>query len=375
MMDQKWLQLLQKMVDINSGTGNLAGSEKIRQLLVPEFESLGFQTRVETVQENHRVLICDFPGEKPQLALVGHIDTVFPSHSPFQKMRIEGDRVIGPGVIDMKGGIVLLLHLLHTLKGSIDLGKIRILLNDDEEIGSRYSKNLFKELAAGVPFGLVFEPGLPDRSLVSSESGVLRMELKVKGVPAHAGLEHEKGVNAGLELAHKLVKLSALTDYSKGLTLSVGTLQGGTAVNVVCENASAELDIRYVQNEDLEYIQKELEKVRREMTVRSAEGGVPPTAELETLAHLPSFPQTSAQGLFPFLHDALDETGQDIRCQHVGYGSDANHLAQTGMSLLVGLGLYGGGMHTHDEFMSVASYEQRLKLGQALIKRILKAAS
>jgi glutamate carboxypeptidase len=370
-IESKWLNLLQSVVDINSGSGNTVGSDQVRQLLIPEFEALGFRFHIHSVHENHRVLVFDFPDSQPTLLLVGHLDTVFPPHSSFQKLKIEGNQLIGPGVIDMKGGIVLLLNILSRLKSEIDLKAIRIVINDDEEIGSAYSHGLLKELGKGMPYGLVFEPGLPDRSIVTSESGALWMELKVDGVAAHAGLEHKKGVNAGMELAHKLVKLSSLTNYSRGLTFSVGTLQGGSRANVVCEHASAKIDIRYVEKEDLDHILEELERIRAEMTIQGNETGALPTAEIRTLAIVPSFARSSAESLFPFLRAAQKETGQQIHGQHVGYTSDANHLAQTGMSLLVGLGPYGGGMHTDHEFMSLESYSERLDFGKSLVRSIL----
>lgn len=370
----KYLELLESIVNLNSGTGNSSGCDRVRELLIPHFEKLGYQTTLHTVHPDHKVLVFDFPESKPELMLVGHLDTVFPPDSHFQKFEDLGDRVTGPGVIDMKGGVVLLLNLLSDFHSDLNLKsilrKIRIVLNDEEEIGSPHSKELLKKLGKESPYGLVFEPGLPDRSIVTSEAGVFWFELHVKGAAAHAGLEHHKGVNAGLELAHKLTQLSTLTDYSRNLTVNIGTLKGGTRTNVVCDHAVASIEVRYAQEKDLTHVQKELGKIVSTMTVSSAETGEKPRAEIKPLAQAPCFTARSSEKLLPFFHKAEQQTHQSIPCKHVGYSSDANHLAQTGMSLLVGLGPYGGGMHTHHEFMLKSAYLERLELGKALIRAL-----
>ena len=206
-----WQALLEKLVNINSGTRNIDGLDANRQVLIPEFEKLGFEVTTHDLKDGHKLLSMVVPGSKPEVLLMGHIDTVFKKDSDFQKFEVRGDRIYGPGVIDMKAGIVLMLDLLKRFKNTGQLGKFIVIINDDEEIGSPYSKDLVKKLVAGVKTGLVFEPGLPGGAVVTSHSGVYWLTLSVEGKAAHAGLEPEKGINACLELSEKVVRISKLS--------------------------------------------------------------------------------------------------------------------------------------------------------------------
>lgn len=368
----RWEGLLEKLVDINSGTQNVEGLEQVRSVLIPEFEALGFVTTSTDLGEGRKLLSFQLPGSTPELLLVGHLDTVFEKTTgPAQRLRRQGDRLSGPGVIDMKGGVVLMLDVLESLKDTGLLQHIKVVLNDDEETGSPRSKEALRQAAQGLRYALVFEPGLPDGSVVASQSGVRWLRLTVKGRGAHAGLEPERGVNACVEASHKASRLDALTSFQKGLTVNVGTLSGGTKPNIVCEEASLMLDIRYRQEADWVATLKRIERIQREMTVSNPLLGVSPTATLETVAELPSLTPERTRELRERVAQAAASVGQRIEARHVGYGSDGNHLAESGIQLLVGLGPYGGGMHTQDEFLSLKGYAKRRSLNRALIQRIL----
>jgi glutamate carboxypeptidase len=153
----------------------------------------------------------------------------------------------------------------------------------------------------------------------------------------------------------------------------VGTMAGGTKPNIVCEEASLMLDVRYRQEADLVSTLKRIERIRREMTVSNPVLGVSPTATLETVAELPGLPPERTRELRELASQAAASVGQRIEARHVGYGSDGNHLAESGIELLVGLGPYGGGMHTQDEFLSLRGYARRRSLNRALIQRILSS--
>jgi acetylornithine deacetylase/succinyl-diaminopimelate desuccinylase-like protein len=311
------------------------------------------------------------PDAKPELLLVGHLDTVFEKTSPFQGLRRQGDRLIGPGVIDMKGGVVLMLDVLGSLRDTGLLPRVKVVLNDDEEIGSPASKQALTQAAKGIPYTLVFEPGLPDGSVVASQSGVRWLKLAVKGRGAHAGMDPQSGVNACVEASHKAVRLNALTSFQRGLTVNVGTMTGGTKPNIICEEASLMLDVRYIQDADLQATLKQIERIQKEAVVSNPKLGVSPTATLETVAELPSLPPERTRELRELASQAATSVGQRLKAKHVGYASDGNHLAQTGTQLLVGLGPYGGGMHTAEEFLSLRGYAQRRSFNRALIQKIL----
>jgi glutamate carboxypeptidase len=371
-VEARYLALLQKLVQINSGTENTEGLEETRKLIVPELEELGFSPRAFTT-EGRKTLAFDFPGEKPRVLLVGHIDTVFPPASPFQKATVEGDRVRGPGVIDMKGGVVLLLNALALIQQAEPeaLKKIRIVINDDEETGSITSQARIVELGQGIPYGLVFEPGLPDGSLVTSLSGVLKLDLRVKGKAAHAGLDHAQGINACVELGAKLERIARLTDYAKRLTVSAGVIQGGTKRNVVCEEASAQIDIRYLEKADLAAALGRIRKIARESVVRNS-AGQGTTSEVKEFGIRAAVAPRASREVFTIARQVAGKMGRPIRGAHVGYVCDANELAEAGMSILAGLGPVGGGMHTDQEFMSIPSYEERLQLSVQLIRALVQ---
>ncbi|MCP4309580.1 MAG: M20 family metallopeptidase, partial [bacterium] len=364
--------LLEKIVNINSGTRNIEGLDANRQVLIPEFEKLGFAVTTHNLEDGHKVVSMVVPGGKPELLLMGHIDTVFPEDSDFQEYDVQDERIVGPGIIDMKAGIVMMLDVARAFKDTDQFGKLMIIINDDEEIGSPYSKALVKDLAADLPAGLIFEPGLPGGAVVTSHSGVYWLTLSVEGRAAHAGLEPQKGINACLELSDKVVRVSGLTDYAKKLTVNVGTIEGGTKHNVVCENAEAGIDIRFVEKQDLTRTLDAIQAITDEMTVYSELLNAAPTARLEILVEISSMPGSSTERLFGLLEIAGAEVNQEVSGSHAGYTSDANHLADTGMDLLVGLGPYGEGMHTDSEYLTIATYDERLELAVALVRQILK---
>ena len=366
-----WKALLEEVVNINSGTQNIDGLEAVRQVLIPEFEKLGLEATTYDLDDGHKLLTMAAPDAKPEVLLMGHIDTVFPKESEFQRFALQGDRLYGPGVIDMKGGIVLMRDLIANFSGTDELKKFVVMINDDEEIGSPYSKELLKKLGADIKAGLVFEPGLPDGAVVTSHSGVYWLTLAVEGKAAHAGLEPQLGINACVELSDKVVRLATLSDYDKKLSVNVGKLDGGTKRNVVCEVAKAGIDIRFVEKDDLEKTLAAIQTITDEMTVYNNVLDAAPAASLETLVATPSMPGARTERLYALLQQAGKAVGQQVSGRHVGYTSDANHLADTGMDLLVGLGPYGAGMHTDEEFLTVSTFGERLALTEALVRQML----
>jgi glutamate carboxypeptidase len=368
----EWQTLLEKIVNINSGTQNADGLDAVRQVLIPEFEKLGFQVTTDDVGEGHKVVSMVLPGGEPEVLLMGHIDTVLEKNPAFQTYEVQGDSIAGPGVIDMKAGIVLMLDLRKQFEGTDRLAKFMVIINDDEEIGSPYSKALVKDLVADIGAGLIFEPGLPGGAVVASQSGLVWLTLSVDGKASHAGLEPQLGINACVELSDKVVRMSKLSDYGRKLSVNVGTISGGTKPNVVCESAEARIDMRFVEADDRQKTLAAIQAIVDEMSVYNEVLGAAPTATLETGVDIPSMPPSSTERLYALLQAAGKKTGQEVSGQHVGYVSDANQLTETGMDLLVGLGPYGGGMHTDGEFMTISTYQERLDLAKALVDEILK---
>ena len=368
---EHWMSLLKEVVEINSGTQNVEGSEKVRALFIKEFEKLGYIATTFDMGQGHKVVSFDYPKSRtPKIIFSGHIDTVFTKDSPFQKLVIDGDKVFGPGIIDMKGGVVLMANVLSELNEELRR-QIRIVLNDDEETGSTFSNDKLKELAHGVPFGLVFEPGVSNGNVVSSLAGVHWIELIVHGRAAHAGSDHKKGLNACVALAEKIAEISKFTNYSKNLTVNIGMIGGGTKLNVVCEAASAKIDIRFVNPKDLDKLLHKIQAVVEKKNGVNSFNHEAPVAELKTIVHVPSLTDHSSKELLAIAKKAASSVGLKIEGQHMNYSGDANRLVQTGIRLLVGLGPYGEGYHTDKEFLNADSYPARLQFNKAFVEAIL----
>ena len=365
------LNLLKEIVEINSASENTAGSRKVREILQPHFLKLGFQEKRVPLEGGHELWVMDFPGEKVELLLIGHLDTVFPATSAFQSLRVFPDRLEGPGVIDMKGGVILMLQALEELKDTNLLKKVRIIFNDDEEMGSPFSKEAIHREAAGVRRGLVFEPGRPGGAWVTSQSGVYWFEMVVHGKASHAGQAPEKGVNACVDLSHKIVEVVKLMRLDQGFSISPDVIQGGTKTNIVCDTASVKVDSRYRNPRDLKALRKRIKELSRTSFVRN-DSGQGSTTEVNTLADLPAMTMTSTRDLFKEAQTVGKKMGIKVEGEHAGYGSDANHLAPTGMSLLVGLGPWGDGMHTESETLELRAYDERLVWLKEYLKVLLK---
>lgn len=369
-LDKNIQGLLKDLVDINSASSNREGLELVRKRLQPAFESLGMRTTVHEGKNGHKVITFQ-SGQRPQVMFLGHIDTVFTPGKASPAWDVSDTEIRGAGVIDMKGGIVLMYQVLQQLKakeGQRGLEPFMVVLNDDEETGSAGSKEIIRELADQVEAVLIFEPGLADGGLISAHSGMDWMRLVVKGRAAHAGLEPEKGRNACVELAAKILAIQKLNRFQDRLSVSPDVIEGGTTPNTICEQASVRIDARYPSLVYRDRVRQEMEAIRKNVFS----------------ANIPEAHDFSAQLLFEVTTDPMGpertqdltqefltlarKNGYKLSAQPVGYLSDGNHLTDKKVKLLVGVGPYGGGMHSQSEFMSTASFEQRSRLLQTFLQ-------
>lgn len=364
------LQLLQEVVNINTDSRNPQGLSQVRKILIPYFEALGMVVTHHPLADGRDVLSFETAHAKPSVLLIGHLDTVFPPASPFQSLSQEEGRLIGPGVIDMKGGVVLMLDVLAQLKQTGHLDNVRVALNDDEEIGSSVSRPVLQQLSQGLAYGLVFEPGLEDGAYVSSQSGIRWMKLTTSGKASHAGLEPENGIDACLDLAIKVKKLAELARPEEGLLINPGVIEGGTKPNVVCDHASVTIDVRFQKLADWERTFTALEQISHHSDVYNEKLQQGTRTELTKLAEMPLLAATNTQAVVTQAEAVAEALGQPFKARPVGYGSDGNNIANPTIQILVGLGPYGGGMHSEKEFMLVSSYGQRLAFAAALIRKL-----
>ena len=350
-----WEPLLKELVEINSGTQNVEGLNAIRVILKREFSKLGFEVQEfkSGAKADRVVLVASQKNSTPTVGFFAHIDTVFQKNSEFKNYTRITDRVMGPGVVDMKGGLVLILEILRELSKSNPekLKNIKVLINDDEEIGSPDSKLILEKESEGLTAGFIFEPGNETGALVSSQSGIHWIEIAITGKAAHAGMDHKNGRNACLELAKILPEISAKTNYAHHFTVNVGTLEGGTVANIVCENAKAKLDIRYVNEADLVKLKKLIQNKIKAL----------PMGFVGKIAIPVDIPSLQAARTEKLNHELTKF--QKLNTIHVGYVADSNHLQKVkGLELAVGVGPFGGGMHNTQEFMLIQSFEDRKKL-------------
>ncbi|AOY01922.1 M20/M25/M40 family metallo-hydrolase [Jeongeupia sp. USM3] len=370
-IEPAYVQLLKQIVEVNTETRNTAGLAQARELLIPQFAALGMTpTRHALAEQGREVLSFDTPDKAPKVMLVGHLDTVFAKDSRFQQFADLGDRFAGPGIIDMKGGLVLMLNVLAQLKQAGRLEHVRVVINDDEEIGSPYSKKTLRSLAAGIPYGLVFEPGLEDGAVVRSQSGVRWIRLTSTGKAAHAGLEPENGLDACLDLAKKVARITALARPQQGLTINPGVIEGGTKPNVVCDKASVTFDVRFRETADWQRLSAAIDDIARQSDVYNDRLKRGVRSEVKQIAEMPLLPAEQTSVLAARFEAVAHQLGQPFHARAVGYGSDGNNLSDTGMQLLVGVGPYGGGMHTDSEHLLLSAYRDRLTLLTRLLSQL-----
>ncbi len=368
-MSPHFRNVLAELVMINTDTQNIEGLETARSILRREFDQLGFNVRIES--ENGRKLLIAESSLRPLVTFLGHIDTVFPANEPTQPLSEDDQYFYGDGVIDMKGGIVLMMQVLSELPQELR-SKIKIVINDEEETGSTKLRNILSsELRNSGPI-LVFEPGLKNGDLVSSQNGVAWFEIDVQGKSAHAGLEPQNGYNACVELSNKAVHMSELTDLQSGISVNVGTLTGGTKPNVVCENAKTRVDLRFVEKHQFEKLTTSIGIIAETFYHPNTAPGFEPASSVKRLAYLPALSSTSSNRLIALALTVSKRLGIEIHHQHVGYGSDGGIGSETGAEVIVGLGPFGEGMHTRKEALLKKSFLQRVLLTKALVQVLTK---
>ena len=276
---ESMVDLLEKLASVNSGTENLKGLSLTLSILENAFSCLeGTSEKIDLkkqtlVSPEGKILslplgqafrITKRQEAKIKVLFSGHMDTVYSLSHPFQKTLFNEKNILkGPGVADMKGGLVVLLTALKAFEMnplSKNIGW-EILITPDEEIGSQGSKELLIQAAKNNTLGLVFEPSFPDGALVSDRKGSMNLTLVAKGKPSHAGRDFDKGYNAIVALAEVIVKISALTQTSKGITINVGKIIGGEAVNVVPEFASCKINMRAEGTLQFDETKKNLENL------------------------------------------------------------------------------------------------------------------
>ncbi len=365
---------LRDLVGIDCGSFTPEGVNRVADLCEQRFlgggwevERLGHQPQ-EGEPQLGDLLIGRLAGPGgPRVLMIGHTDTVFPDGTCAERpFRVAGERAFGPGVNDMKGGLLLGFVAVEILQelGAGGFGSITYICNPDEEIGSPFSGPVIRDLAAAADVAFVLEAARENGDVVSARKGVGDAHIQIVGRAAHAGVEPGRGRSAVLEGAHKVVALHALNGRWPDVTVNAGVIQGGTRPNVVAERCAIEVDVRSPQRVSLKEAMAEVARIAGTHTVPDVE------ASLSSRSfHLPMEKTPASQALVDLAREVAAELGFPLSDTSTGGGSDGNTTAAAGVPTLDGLGPIGGKPHSSEEWMDLASVPDRVALLAGLIAR------
>lgn len=385
--EEEMLGLLERITNMNSGSLNSAGVDAVTAVFDEELRELGFSTSRlpgELIEmpscpgSDYSVDLTDHllarrPGSGSRLLLMGHIDTVFPPDSPFQTFRREGDTIYGPGVADMKGGLVVMLYALKALAAAdaLDEAAFTVLLNSDEEMGSLSSRKYIEEEALDHDWGLAYESSGID-TMTRQRKGIGQARLVVNGRAAHAGGAHEQGLSAIKELAYKIVQIENMTDYESGVTVNVGVVNGGEARNTISPCAEALMDLRYPQPEQGVAAMERWQEIFNRVYSYAVDGGEITTESYINLHRPPKIPTPESDYMLEKTIAIGRLLGQDIGITDSGGGTDGSLSQAVGLPTLDSLGIAGTGAHSNREEARASSLAERAALSAVLIRRLAR---
>ena len=377
-------------VEMNTSTDNIVGIDAYRRLMAAELQALGFATEThatapvpvlncaggEMAFADHLIARREFAGAK-RILLNGHMDTVFPLNDNFQTLLHDADGTLrGPGVADMKGGNIVMLYALKALaaSGHLQRASITVLLNSDEEIGSLGSRALVETLAREHDIGLVFESSAFNK-MTRARKGLGQVRLKVSGREAHSGAAHGDGVSANLELAHNIIAIEKLTDYSAKVTVNTGVMAGGEKRNTVAGCADAYIDLRYPTLAAGNRLIEQINVITAKPFTGNAKFPALPVVEHWAVLHRPAKEINATVDQLIAEATALSVLiGEPITGTHYsGGGTDGSIMQSVGLPTLDSLGVNGLGAHSAREKTSVKSLIARVKLAAVLISRQIEA--
>ncbi|MFB3903244.1 MAG: M20 family metallopeptidase [Acidobacteriota bacterium] len=363
------LELLDRLVNLPSPSGDKQLVDAVSRLVAAGLRQNQIPATVIPKESVGDIVWGEWRPERAaegRILVLCHLDTVWPAdasgRNPF---RVDGERIYGPGVFDMKAGVALTLKVQEFLSGGVirPCRTVRFLYTTDEEIGSYESRQIIEEFAGQSDIVLVTEPPLPGGGLKTFRKGSGMYRVDVTGRASHAGLEPEKGINAIEELALQIAEIKGLEDRAKGTTLTFTLIEGGTACNVVPDHASASIDVRFREETEGKRVDQGLR--RRHARTRGARTEVLGSIDRPVMAPTARTREVSASA-----RNIARELGLDLWEGEAGGGSDGNFTAALGVPTLDGLGVEGEGAHTWDEHVLRRSVVPRLALLARLIERL-----
>lgn len=357
------LKLLERLVNIDSGSGYEPGLTQVRTLVSAELKALGasIETVPNTAPDKSQHVVATLKGSgKAKILLLAHMDTVFKEGSAAARpFHIKEGRAYGPGVMDDKGGIVVALQALKILKDMNfkNYGQVTLLLDASEETGSEAASALIQKVAKQHDVTLNLEPGRPADGLVVWRKGSATAVVEVTGKASHAGVAPELGRNAAMEAAHQILQLGQLGDPEKKTTVNFTVINAGDRINVIPDHAVAKADVRAAVPEEFDRVEKDLARVASTRLIADTQV----TTRLER--GLPPMPQTPASDkLVAMAQGIYGELGRTLTVEGTGGAADASLAAAVGVPTLDGFGIVGGNIHTPEEYAEVESLVPRVYL-------------
>jgi len=375
-----YLEDLSSLVNTDCGSYTKAGVDQVGRWTGRFLERLGAEVTYHLHPTLGDTVVGELSGTTggPRVLLIGHLDTVFPDGTARERpFRVADGRAYGPGVTDMKSGLLTGLYGLLAVisleeesERALPFERLTFVANPDEEIGSPSSTAIIRELALDADACFVLECARANGDIVSSRKGILDLRLAVRGRAAHAGVEPEKGRSAILEASRLVQALHGLNGRWPGITVNVGVIAGGTRPNVVPEHASLEVDLRATSREALEAAEAAVRKiVAKPAATSAATAAVADTSTtIEEMArHWPMEKLDRSSRLVAHAQALANRLGFAVRDAATGGASDANTTAGLGVPTLDGLGPIGGNDHSPDEYLEIESIVPRTVLFAALL--------
>ncbi|SLM32354.1 Carboxypeptidase family Cpg2 [Desulfamplus magnetovallimortis] len=368
-----FLKDFETIVNIDSSTDNKSGVEQVARFFEKRLQEIGFEVKIlklancnKSTHEDDLVPCLEAtnrPGaEKFDIMMLGHMDTVFPPGEVKKRpFKIEGDRATGPGVCDMKGGLLVALHVLEKLKenGTLDDLSVCVAFNGDEETGSEASQEWIKQKALMSQRVFVFEPCRPGYRFVLQRKGGGWFFVTAKGISAHAGADPEKGANAVVEIAHQIVAINKLNDLEIGTSAQVTVVSGGDKVNIIPNEAKASVDVRISRPEEVERVNNFF----RSLSQNTHIPGV--TVSVEGFIDRPPMVlDEKTRTLWNLFEKKSRELDKDMKIEGISTGgcSDGNFTSALGVPTIDGMGIVGANSHREDEYVELASINRMIGL-------------
>lgn len=361
-----YLEDLEEIVNIDSFSKNKEGTEKIAKIFKNKYESLGFTTALHYRESSIGpcLVASNCEGEDADILLIGHMDTVFENGTceerPFE---IKDNIAYGPGVVDMKSGLLNMYYAIEEAYYENSIPKIRIFQNSDEEISSLYSRELIERYAKRSKYVLVLEPARKNGALVYERKGLAKYKVSFKGTAAHPGINPEDGRSAINELGHFIVRASELSNLSLGTFVNIGIVEGGIASNVISDRAVCEIDLRFDSDNEIKRIEDTFNKLINSPINKDIK------ISIEKLSERPPMGLTKEnKELINIIENIGNDLNIDVHGVKTGGGSDANITSYLNIPTVDGLGPVGGDAHSEKEYLEIDSIEER----KTLLKEVIK---